>query len=76
MIVWCHAQNCEALIRNDQEHLGTPAGNRTYVDVSGVPFCLGCYDDDLPQPHVAGVPVRDEDVTLVLGGYPPQGQSV
>jgi len=76
MMVWCHAHHCDNLIRNDREHFEEEPANRTYVDVSGVPFCMECYDDTLPQPHVAGVPVREDDVTIVLGGYPKRADSL
>jgi hypothetical protein len=73
MPVWCHASGCDNLIRNDEEFLGTEPGNRSHVQVSGVPFCMDCYSDHGPGPSVVGIPVREVDVTVVLGGYPASG---
>ena len=74
--VWCHRHGCENLIRNDEEFLGTPADNRTHVQVDGVPFCMECYDDEPTGPHVAGVPVDEDVFQLVLGGYPAERHSI
>lgn len=71
--VWCHAKGCDNIIRNDEPHTlrDIPAGNRSHVQVNGVPFCMDCYDDRHPAgPHIANVPVREEDVEIVLGGWP------
>jgi hypothetical protein len=73
--VWCHANGCDNLIRNDEEHLGTQEGNRTHVSVESVPYCMDCYDPHYPVDglvSVSGVPVREDRVSVVIGGYPTQ----
>ena len=75
MTVWCHRHGCDNLIRNDEDFLGTPEGNRTHVQVDGIPFCMDCYDDEPTGPQVAGVPVDPDKLKVVIGGYPAKKRS-
>lgn len=71
MTTWCHANDCNQLIENNEEHLGVPPGSRSHVRVRGVPFCTDCHEQNGDYHRIRGVPVRHEDVTIVVGDGTP-----